>query len=76
MGDGQPLVFDACCFFAHNECEVSKENFLPQDFANTMDLKMSLASGDQPATGSALSMSLPITRSSRFRRQKRILKAV
>lgn len=23
LDDGQPLVFDACCFFAHNECEFS-----------------------------------------------------
>ena len=24
VDDGQPLVFDACCFFAHNECELSQ----------------------------------------------------
>lgn len=22
MNNGQPLVFDACCFYAHNECEI------------------------------------------------------
>jgi len=26
VGNGQPLVFDACCFFAHNECTFSYES--------------------------------------------------
>lgn len=76
VDSGQPLVFDACCFFAHNECEFYKQNFLSQDFANTMDLKMSSASGDQPVTGSEPNTLLPTTSLSKFRRQKRISKAV
>jgi fructosamine-3-kinase len=26
IDSGQPLVFDACCFFAHNECELSLQS--------------------------------------------------
>jgi protein-ribulosamine 3-kinase len=28
VDDGQPLVFNACCFFTHNECELSRRNLL------------------------------------------------
>jgi hypothetical protein len=78
VSDDQPLVFDACCFFAHNECKFNfqRNTRAPRFFANMTDWKMSLASGDQPAIGSGPSTSLPTTHSYRFRRQKRTSKAV
>jgi hypothetical protein len=56
----EPLIFDACCFYAHNEC-------MPRDIPHesslfcTKALQMSSANGDRCAIASAKSMS-PLTR--------------
>jgi hypothetical protein len=42
---------------------------------NDLNLKTSLASGDQLAIGLGMSTLLPTTSSPKFRRQKKILKA-
>lgn len=31
VGSGEPLVFDACCFFAHNECQSSYKTLATAD---------------------------------------------
>ena len=56
----EPLIFDACCFYAHNE-------YMPKDIPHqpslscTKALQMSSANGDRCAIASAKSMS-PLTR--------------
>lgn len=57
----QPLVFDACCFYAHNECKSLLARW-KQPKLNFDLYQMNLASGGQPAISLAMNMSLPTTR--------------
>ena len=56
----QPLVFDACCFYAHNECKSLLARW-KQPKLNFDLLQMNLVSGGQPAISLAMNMSLPTT---------------
>ena len=68
---GEPLVFDACCFYAHNECRHA------QDIRLTLPcfLKMSLVNGCQSATDSGPSIWQHIILRFRSRPQKRTIAA-
>lgn len=75
----QSLVFDACCFYAHNECT---SNFpscivIKQDhsWTNNLKIKTSLGNGDLRVIGLVPSTSMHTTLLSRSRLPKRTLKA-
>lgn len=74
---GQPLVFDACCFYAHNECASNSKlhRDTTRQIGLTPGIKTSLGNGDLRAIGSVPSTSMPTTLSSRSRLPKRTLKA-
>jgi fructosamine-3-kinase len=74
LNSDQPLVFDACCFFAHNECMFSRKQL--GLLMLTLNWKTSLVSGDQLVTGSGTITLLPTIHSPRSRRQRRISSAV
>lgn len=69
----QPIIFDACCFFAHNECMFppSTGSFT---LLTSLTRQMSLDNGNQHVIGLEMSTSLPTTNLSRFRHLKRTLK--
>lgn len=69
----QPLIFDACCFFAHSECTIPPSTE-PLLLLTILNRQMSLASGGQHVIGLEMSISLPTTNLPRFRHPRRILK--
>ena len=74
---GEPLVFDACCFYAHNECKAPDPSRHAQDIRLTLpcSLKMSLVNGCQSATDSGQSIWQHIIPRFRSRPQKRTIAA-
>lgn len=75
IDSGQPLVFDACCFFAHNECELSLQSSSVYSLISA-DSKMSLVSGGQPVIGLEMNMLRHITNLLKYHPLKKISKAV
>lgn len=78
VSTSKPLVFDACCFYAHNECKQISPNMSKLGLAKliNVDMKMSLASGDQPAISLERNMSLHTDRLSKYQSLRKILKVV
>jgi hypothetical protein len=77
VNTGLPLIFDACCFFAHNECTsrpIIKSDAADPEWTNTSK-KTSSGNGGLHVIGSGPNTSLHTTLSSRFRLLKRTLKA-
>lgn len=74
---GEPLVFDACCFYAHNECKAPDPSRHAQDIRLTLSclLKMSLANGCQSVTDSGPIIWQHIIPTFRSRPQKRTIAA-
>ena len=64
---GESLVFDACCFYAHNECEIYNPPGLrnQKKLTRHRSIQMNLASGGQSATDSGTSTYLRTTHTSR-----------
>lgn len=72
---GEPLIFDACCFFAHNECKLPCRQ-VRDECSKYANIQMSLVSGDLCATGSGSSILRHITHTCRSHRLKRTSTAV
>lgn len=71
---GEPLIFDACCFYAHNECEHCALNIDATSCSRLpieTHLQMNLANGCLSATDLGLRTLPPIMKLYQFRRQKK-----
>jgi len=72
----ESLIFDACSFYAHNECKsIGRSKCMGIAVTHVRTLKMDLVNGCHFATGSAPSIWRHITITLRFPRLRRIMMA-